>query len=74
MTGSCALITGRTFSPTLFRINSAANWTEQPLPGSGAAAVRASAVMGGKAYLLSDYSLEIWSSTGTAPVRRRPTR
>lgn len=74
VTGNCALITGRAFSPLLFRINSAANWSVEPLPGSAAAAVRASVVTGGKAYLLSDYSLEIWSSTGATPVRRRPAR
>ncbi|MGK2858444.1 MAG: hypothetical protein ACSLFQ_14685, partial [Thermoanaerobaculia bacterium] len=74
VTGNCALITGRAFSPLLFRINAAASWSEEPLPGSAAAAVRASVVTGGKAYLLSDYSLEIWSATVFQPVRRRPVR
>jgi len=74
VTGNCALITGRTYSPMLFRINAAASWSAEPLPGSAAAAVRSSAITGGKAYLLSDYSLEIWSSTGPTIVRRRPIR
>jgi hypothetical protein len=74
VSGNCALITGRSFSPALFRINGVANWSAEPLPGSGAAAVRSSAMTGGKLYLLSDYSLEIWSSTGATFVRRRPIR
>jgi hypothetical protein len=74
VTGNCALLTGRTFSPLLYRISGAANWSAEPLPGSGAAAVRSSAMTGGKVYLLSDYSLEIWSSTGSTIVRRRPIR
>ncbi|MFA6957543.1 MAG: hypothetical protein WC538_16850 [Thermoanaerobaculia bacterium] len=74
VTGNCALITGRSFSPLLYRINGAATWSAEPLPGSGAAAVRSSVVTGGKVYLLSDYSLEIWSSTGPTIVRRRPIR
>jgi hypothetical protein len=74
VSGNCALITGRTFSPTLYRINGAASWVAEPLPGSAAAAVRSSVLTGGKLYLLSDYSLEIWSSTGATIVKRRPVR
>lgn len=74
VSGNCALVTGRSFSPQLYRINTAANWTAEPLPGSAAAAVRSSTTTGGKAYLLSDYSLEVWSSTGSTIVRRRPVR
>ena len=72
--GNCASITGRSFSPTLYWINSASNWSAEPLPGSAAAAVRSSVLTLGKTYLLSDYSLEIWSATGSTPVRRRPAR
>ncbi|MBI2214514.1 MAG: hypothetical protein HYU52_12780 [Acidobacteria bacterium] len=74
VSGNCALITGRTFSPQLFRINGAASWIAEPLAGSAAAAVRSSAITGGKTYLLSDYSLEVWSSTGSTLVRHRPVR
>jgi hypothetical protein len=74
VSGNCAVITGRSFSPQLYRVNAAASWSAEPLPGSAAAAVRSSATAPGRTYLLSDYSLEIWSSTGPPTVRRRPVR
>jgi hypothetical protein len=69
-----AVVTGRTFSPQVYTINSATAWFPAELPGSGAAAVRSSVVRGGMLYLLSDYSLEIWSSSPIAVPRRRPIR
>ena len=74
VSGECALVTGRSFNPRPFRIVSATNWVEGAVPGSAAAAVRSSVVVAGKTYLLSDYSLEILSSTTPVPIRRRPVR
>ncbi len=72
--GDCAVVTGRTFEPTVHEITSATVWNPQPVPGSRAAAVRSAVRNGTKLYLLSDYSLEIWSSTPVTTPRRRPVR
>jgi hypothetical protein len=72
--GDGAVITGRSFSPEVFTINSATAWFPGETPGSSAAAVRSSVLENERLYLLSDYSLEIWSAAGTDPVRRRPVR
>lgn len=69
-----AVVTGREFSPAVFTIGASTAWFPVETPGTKAAAVRSSVKREGRLYLLSDYSLEIWSPLGDVPPRRRPVR
>ncbi|HEY5610102.1 MAG TPA: hypothetical protein VIL97_02755 [Thermoanaerobaculia bacterium] len=67
LVGDCAVVTGRAFSAQLL----SQNW--QPLPSpSTPSLVRGVAVRDGVVYLLTDHSLEVWSTL--ADGRRRAAR
>jgi len=71
--GSCALVSGRAFSPTFFNASvppwSALSTLAVP------AAVRSVATLPGRIYLLTDDSVEVWSTTALPkPPRRRISR
>ncbi|HEX8153331.1 MAG TPA: hypothetical protein VF698_09415, partial [Thermoanaerobaculia bacterium] len=67
--GTCAVITGRTFDPLFF---TAGTWTTSTTPFRLPAAVRSIAVQPGRVLVLTDYSLEVLStSAAAAPSRRR---
>ena len=69
--GSCAIITGRSFGPQLFNLP---QWTPATSFGTPSAA-RAIAAQPGTFYVLTDHSLEIWSSAPLPkPARRAPGR
>lgn len=72
--GGTAIVTGRSFSPEVYTIGAPTAWFPAATPGSRAAAVRSSLLREGRVYLLSDYSLEIWSTVGSEQPRRRPVR
>ncbi|MEO8217747.1 MAG: hypothetical protein ABI718_11755 [Acidobacteriota bacterium] len=68
--GNCAIVAGRSFQPSIFSIAGVGQWdavSSPPVP----AAVRSIVVIEGRIYLLTDYSIEIWS-TAAIPGRRRP--
>jgi hypothetical protein len=70
--GSCAVVAGREFAPRLYRIVGPTQWQPLAVP-SVPAAVRSIATVNGAHYLLTGYSLEIWSAA--PPARRmRPVR
>lgn len=71
--GDCALITGRRFSPSLYRVQGATNWTESATLPPVAAAVKRQMKADGSIFLLTDYSLELWRTT-PLPLRKRPVR
>jgi hypothetical protein len=67
--GNCAVVTGRSFGPTLYSVGP--QWSAQSSPSSPSAA-RAIAIKPGTMYILTDHSLEIWStSPQPKPARRR---
>jgi len=72
--GDGAVVTGRSFSPEVYVIGAPTAWFPAETPGSRAAAVRSSLKRGEFLYLLSDYSVEIWSEEGMEKPRRRPVR
>jgi hypothetical protein len=65
--GGCAVVTGRTFTPQLFTLPQLAASAPIAAPG----AVKSLASQNGRLLLLTDYSLEIWSTGTTAPKQRR---
>ena len=69
--GNCAIVTGRTFAPQLFTLP---QWTPASSFSSPSPA-RMLAAQPGTFYVLTDHSLEIWS-TGPLPKvpRRAPAR
>ncbi len=69
--GNCGLVTGRTFNPSLYGV--AATWAAASTP-LVPAAVRSVAQLPGKLLLLTDDSVEVWSTAATpkAPRRRGP--
>jgi hypothetical protein len=72
--GSCLVLTGRSAAAEIYT-RSGNNWTRSaamPLPGTA----RRMAVDGGRVYVLTDYSIEVWSRTGPQPnpARRRAAR
>lgn len=70
--GNCAVVTGRSFGPTLYSVGT--QWTAQSSPSSPSAA-RAIAMKPGTMYILTDHSLEIWSTSPLPkPPRRPPAR
>jgi hypothetical protein len=70
--GSCVVLAGREFAPKAFRIHAPDQWQAVATP-TVPAAVRSIVTVNGAHYLLSDYSLEIWSSA--PPLnRKRPVR
>ena len=70
--GSCVVVAGREFAPKVYRIQSPAQWQSVTAP-TVPAAVRWIVTANGAHYLLTDYSLEIWSSA--PPLKRtRPVR
>lgn len=70
--GDCAAVTGRTFSPSQFTISAPATWV--PLPSAPtAAAAKSSDLQNGLLYVLTDYSVEIWSRSPLR-VRRHASR
>jgi hypothetical protein len=72
VSGDCALIVGRAYAPAFFAVQGPANWTPvvtPPLP----AAAKALAIAPDVWYVLTDYSLEVWSNR-PAIRRGRPVR
>ena len=69
--GNCAVITGRSFDPQLYALP---QWTAAPgieLPS----AARAVASQPGRLFVLTDTSLEVWSTVpATQPTKRRAIR
>ena len=72
MVDDCAVISGRSYNPELRSINGVADWRKQPTPAVPSPG-RSIAVRPGTIYLLTDHSLEVWS-TSTPPPRRRVVR
>ncbi|HEX9502372.1 MAG TPA: hypothetical protein VGA10_12035, partial [Thermoanaerobaculia bacterium] len=70
VSGSCGVVTGRTFGPMVLSLMPAST-TAFPSPSPA----RSVAVQGGTFYILTDHSLEIWSNTSLPkPARRAPAR
>jgi hypothetical protein len=70
--GDCALVGGRTFAPRLYALPAIAGQTTPGLPALPQSVV----ARNGALFILTDDSLEVWSS-GPAfapPARRRPSR
>jgi hypothetical protein len=65
----CGVLTGRSFGPTLYSAGPQ-QWSPQSTPASPSAG-RSIAVRPGTMYILTDHSLEIWS---TAPLPKPPRR
>ncbi|HEX8171538.1 MAG TPA: hypothetical protein VF824_13450 [Thermoanaerobaculia bacterium] len=65
--GRCAIVTGRGPNPEQYTLPS---WTPAA-PVEVPSTVRAVAVENGRAYLLTDHSLEVWSSRPQTPQKRR---
>jgi hypothetical protein len=64
--GGCVLVSARTLSP---------QFTSGAATGSVPAVVKSMAAVPGRFYVLTDYSLEVWSSQAAPPAsRRRGTR
>ena len=71
--GGCATLTGRSFSPQLFKLQ-AGSWSSTQSFTTPSAA-RSLAAVPGTVYVLTDHSLEVWSSQPLPPTaRRRATR
>ncbi len=68
--GSCAIVSGRTFSPQVFSILAPAQWELLQSPSMPSAAREVVAV-GERLYFLTGHSLEIWTTEAPAS-RRRP--
>jgi hypothetical protein len=69
--GNCAIVSGRAFSPLTFTLPAFSASTSFATP----AVVKSIASTSGRLYLLTDYSLEIWSTTALAkPARRRTSK
>lgn len=73
ISGGCALVAGRAYSPQLFSITGPTSWTPSPTPAVPAA-VKSFHIEGTTVYLLTDYSLEVWSTHPRPEVRRRAVR
>ncbi|HVT02073.1 MAG TPA: hypothetical protein VHL58_01715 [Thermoanaerobaculia bacterium] len=70
--GDCAVVTGRTFSPALYNVTGAATWVPAGAMPTAAAAKSAD-LQNGFLYVLTDYSLEVWSKSPLR-VRKHPSR
>jgi hypothetical protein len=68
--GSCALVAGRNDVPQLYTIDSSLSWRESPTPAIPSA-IRSVASRPGYFYLLTERSLEVWSSVPSEPNLRR---
>lgn len=65
--GNCVVVSGRGASPELFTLPA---WAGAP-SGETPSTVRSIAVDGGRLFVLTDHSLEMWSElTGTTPKKR----
>jgi hypothetical protein len=72
--GNCAIVTGRSFSPQLYAIGSPTTWTAVATPQLPSP-TRSIAVQPGVIQILTDHSLETWSTKPLAkPPRREPAR
>jgi hypothetical protein len=71
--GACAILAGRRSTPQVFRIVSPVDWQVVGAPAVPAP-VRRVVSLGSTHYLLTDYSVEIWSTTLPDIRRRRPVR
>ena len=72
--GSCAIVTGRSFSPQLYSIAGPTTWTAVATPQLPSP-TRSIAVTPGVIQILTDHSLETWSTKPLAkPPRREPAR
>lgn len=73
VSGGCALVAGRSYSPQLYRVTGATTWTPSPTPQVPAAG-KSFHIEGSTIYLLTDYSLEVWSTNPRLDIRRRAVR
>jgi selenophosphate synthetase-related protein len=65
--GNCVVVSGRGSSPELFTLPSWSSAASSETPST----VRAIAVDGGKLFVLTDHSLEMWSElSGSTPKKR----
>ena len=71
--GGCAVVAGRSYSPQIFSITGPAAWTPLSTP-LVPAAVKSIHIEGTTVYLLTDYSLEVWSTNPRPDIRRRAVR
>lgn len=72
--GSCALIAGRTDAPQLYAIDGPVNWRANATPAIPSA-IRSVASRPGYFYLLTERSLEVWSTVAQEPkVKRHAAR
>lgn len=70
VTGACAFIGGRTFSPRAFEIMGPAEWQPRQVPDVPSP-VREIIAEGSRLYLLTAHSVEVWT-VEAPPSRRRP--
>jgi hypothetical protein len=71
LAGNCGVMSGQTFGPLLYALPSFAAQSGPAVP----APARSVTVQNGRAFIVTDDSLEIWSASPlTAPARRRPAR
>lgn len=69
--GSCGFISGRSASPQLYAVP---QWSSTAAP-TVPAAVRSVATLPGEIFLLTDDSIEVWTTQAAPPLpRRRPSR
>jgi hypothetical protein len=72
--GNCAIVTGRSFSPQLYAIGSPTTWTAVATPQLPSP-TRSIATQPGVIQILTDHSLETWSTKPLPkPPRREPAR
>jgi len=73
ISGGCALVVGRSYSPQLYSVTGPATWAPVPTPPVPAAG-KSFHIEGTTIYLLTDYSLEVWSTNPRLDIRRRAVR
>jgi hypothetical protein len=73
LSGDCAVVIGRSFSPILMQVGSGGDATVLPSRGTPAA-VRSIAIEGENVFLLTDYSVEMWTTVDPASRRRAVRR
>jgi len=72
--GNCALVAGRTDAPQLYAIDGPVNWRANATP-TIPSAIRSVASRPGYFYLLTERSLEVWSTVAQEPkVKRHAAR
>lgn len=73
ISGGCAMVAGRSYSPQFFSVTGPTTWIPSSTPPVPAA-VKSFHIEGTTVYLLTDYSLEAWSTNPRPETRRRAVR